>query len=309
MNENKLIKILAYLAMLIIAIGGPVLAYHQFNKEEIKDVDSYEKDDDYEDEYEDEEDNEEEYDDESNYEDEYEDEDFDYTEELSYLDPLLEKTPYKVTYQDKLDLIDSTNCDICMSESLVGEMFKDDISDTFKLLYTANKLVRHLEDNNIGGIYGLITIDQDTLLEYANKIFSSTSIPKKFDEDIYYLGTKNLTCSSGTCTFIQETFGVTGVSQFNGYETNTIVEGNKIKTNIVYIEDEFIEYREEDYKYIFDIKIYDKKNGKLIKEIKTYEEKDDYVDAYKEFEINTKDLTTYSYTFDEENRLVSVNKE
>jgi hypothetical protein len=48
-NEKKWIKILAYLVMLVIAIGGPVLAYHQFNKEDIKDVDSYEKYDDYED--------------------------------------------------------------------------------------------------------------------------------------------------------------------------------------------------------------------------------------------------------------------
>ena len=300
MNDNKIVKILAYLAMLIIAIGGPILAHQQFNKEEIKDVDYYDDKDDYDD-------YEEEYDDEDDHE--YDD-DFDYTEEeLSYLDPLLEKTPYKVTDQDRLYLIDSTNCNICMSESLVGEMFKEEISDNFKLLYTAHKLVRHLEDNNIGGIYGLITIDQDTLLEYANKIFPSTSIPKKFDKDVYYLGTKSLTCSSGTCTFIQETFGITGISQFKGYETNTTIEGSQIKANTVYIVDEFIEYREEDDKYIFNIKIYDKKDGKLIKEIKKYEEKDDYVDAYKEFELNTKDLTIYSYTFDNNNRLVSVNKE
>lgn len=305
MNDNKIVKILAYLAMLIIAIGGPILAHQQFNKEEIKDVDYYDdKDDynDYEEDYNDEEDVEE---DDNEYDD-----DFDYTEEeLSYLDPLLEKTPYKVTDQDRLYLIDSTNCDICMSESLVGEMFKEEISDTFKLLYTANKLVRHLEDKHIGGIYGLITIDQDTLLEYANKIFPNTSIPKKFDEDVYYLGTKSLTCSSGICTFTQETFGVTGITQFNGYETNTTVEGNKIKAHTVYIVDEFIEYREEDNKYIFDIKIYDKKDGKLIKEIKKYEEKNDYVEAYEEFEINTKELTTYSYTFDSNNRLISVEKE
>ena len=47
MNDNKIVKILAYLAMLIIAIGGPILAHQQFNKEEIKDIDYYDDKDDY----------------------------------------------------------------------------------------------------------------------------------------------------------------------------------------------------------------------------------------------------------------------
>lgn len=291
--ENKTIKIIALIAMLIIAIGGPILSYKQQEKIRTEEQERYE---DYiEDNHEDE---------------EYEEEDKEPEEVITYLDPLVKNLKLTITDQDKINLIKSTDCELCVSDVLLAEMYNNEISDNYKLIYTASILTRYIDETHTDGLYvGEMSIKQDTLLSFAKQIWGDVEVPELFNINLFYYGIHSLSCEYGTCTFGRDTFGVTGVTQFNGYETKTTIEGNKIKANTVFIVSEFVEHREEDDKYIFDIKIYDKKDGKLIKEIKSYEEKDDYVDAFEEFEINTKNLTTYTYTFDEENRLVSVERE
>lgn len=290
--ENKTIKIIALISMLIIAIGGPILSYKQQEKIRTEEQERYE---DYiEDNHEDE---------------EYEEEDKEPEDVITYLDPLVKNIKFTITEQDKINLIKSTDCELCVSDVLLAEMYNDEISDNYKLIYTASLLTRYIEETHTGLYAGEMSIKQDTLLSFAKQIWGEVEVPELFNINLFYYGIHSLSCEYGTCTFGRDTFGVTGVTQFNGYETKTIVEGNKIKANTVFIVSEFVEHREEDDKYIFDIKIYDKKDGKLIKEVKSYEEKDDYVDAFEEFEIDTKDLTTYIYTFDKENRLVSAERE
>ena len=190
----------------------------------------------------------------------------------------------------------------------------DEISNNYKLLYTVHELwsltYNEISDtDNHMDWFGDVTISETILLENAKKIFDKVELPPSFNKDLFYMGTSGLVCTNGICTFNQSTFGVTGISPFSGYENKLTTEGNNIKVEQLYIEDEYVNYNEENDTYIFDIKLYDKKGGNLIKEFKSYEiDLNGEFDPYETFFIYYDKVQTYIYKFDDNNKLLEVTK-
>ena len=233
---------------------------------------------------------------------------------IAMLDSYIAKANFKVTKEDRETLINSTNCSMCLTSSLYGEMYKDEISNNYKLLYTVHELwsltYNEISDtDNHMDWFGDVTISETILLENAKKIFDKVELPPSFNKDLFYMGTSGLVCTNGICTFNQSTFGATGISPFSGYENKLTTEGNNIKVEQLYIEDEYVNYNEENDTYIFDIKLYDKKGGNLIKEFKSYEiDLNGEFDPYETFFIYYDKVQTYIYKFDDNNKLLEVTK-
>ncbi len=299
-QENKTLKIIIYTIMIIIAIGGPIIAYNTKVEEHlIEHQDKPEYD---------------EYDDDRYYDDDYYDDEY-YEEEESVvnLDKYLDKYTYKVTENDKLKLINVTNIRNCMSEEIYGEMFKENISNEFKLLYTLNELIRFVgAETEEAAIAGEVTISRSVLLENARKIFYNVEIPQVFNTKLYFFGTFNLSCNSTTCTFNQETFGATGITPIDGYETKIV--NNTSSTGIIhikkiYVDEEFIDYNDETSIYTFNAKLYNNHNGELLKTIENYEldlSNPETINVYDLFSPHYEKINEYVYSFDDNNRLLSV---
>lgn len=297
-QENKGLTIIIYLIMILIAIGGPIIAYNE--QEIIRDIThEYEYEEDYED----------------DYEDEYEEDPITPEpvlpeENILSLDKYLDENHYVVMEEDKETLINSTNLRNCMSDEIYGEMFKETISDDFKLIYTANTLVRHIGEKNPNLIVaGKITIKQSTLIKYASEIFSYVVLPSTFNTDLHYFGTTNLSCEDGDCTFTQDTFGVTGITPIDGYETKLTKVEQFIIAKKIYVDDEMINFNNETNIYTSNIKLYNDHNGELLKTIDNYEmDLSKEINVYEEFSSYYETIDEYTYTFDDSNRLVKVNK-
>lgn len=317
-KNNKGIKIFIYIIIFVIAIVGIILAVNgvDFNFGKEDNYNEVEKDNDYKDDEEQFEDEEQPNDDEDEKipEDNPEPNPNEEIEQPINIDSYLENISLKPTKEDREKLINSTNCSMCLNEDIYGEMYKEKISDNYKLLYTAYLLWGEAyslisDTDNHNDLFGDLTISEKILLENARKIFKDVEIPSSFNKNMFYMGTSSLTCSNGRCSFNQSTFGATGVSPFSGYENKLTIEGNNIKVEQLYIEDEYVEYNETNDTYLFDLKIYDKKDGTIIKEIKSYE-----IDTSKEFDIYAEfsqyydKVQTYIYKFDENNRLIEVTK-
>ncbi len=296
-HENKNLKIIIYIIMLIIAIGGPIIAYNTKEESWIEPQDKTEYDDDR-------------YEDDRYYDD---DEYYEQEETVINLDKYLDKYTYTVTEEDKLKLINSTNLRRCMSDTIYGEMFKENISDEFKLLYTLNELVRFIGEKEPNTyLMGSITISKSTLLEEARKIFYQVNIPDIYNSQLYYYGTSNISCGNTTCTFTQSTFGLTGITPIDGYETKIV--NNTSSTGIIhikkiYVDEEFIDYNEETNIYKFNAKLYNSHNGELLKTIENYEldlSNSETIDVYELFSPHYDKINEYVYSFDDNNRLLSV---
>lgn len=312
-KNNKGIKVFIYIIIFILAIVGIVLSVTgvEFNFDKEDKYSEVEQDNDkYEDpEIDENEQNEQESIPNEDEEDQNEDE-----EEITNMDSYVKQIDFKVTKDDREKLINSTNCSACLNGDIYGEMYKEEISDNFKLLYTARELWMKVQEeisetDYINEFYGDVSISEKLLLENARKIFADVKIPATFDKNMFYMGTSAIRCEDGMCIFNQSTFGVTGISPFSGYENKLTVEGNNIKVEQLYITDEYIDYNETNDTYIFDLKIYDKKEGIIIKEFKSYEidlSKD--LDIYEEFSQYYEKIPTYIFKFDENNKLLEVTK-
>lgn len=303
-QENKGLTIIIYLIMIVIAIGGPIIAYNeqQLIRDEIHEYEDHEDEYEYEEDYEED-------------EDEYEEipitpEPILPEENVLSLDQYLDENYYVVMEEDKEALINSTNLRNCMSDEIYGEMFKETISEDFKLIYTANVLVKHIGGKNPNLIVaGKLTIKQSTLIKYASKIFSHVELPSTFNTELHYFGTTNLSCTNGECTFTQDTFGVTGITPIDGYETKLTKVEQFIIAKKIYVDDEMINFNNETNIYTSNVKLYNNHNGKLLKTINNYEmDLSKEINVYDEFSPYYDTIDEYTYTFDDNNRLVKVSK-
>lgn len=294
-QDNKLIVRIIYILMIIIAIGGPILAINEDLFIDKTEIDEYEED--------------------YYYEDDYEDEDdyyYDYEEDEEYitsLDDYLDKYTFTVTKSDREELINASSIKNTMSDEIYGAMFNETISNDFKLYYTANRLGNFVRNVTNEYVIGKISISEEKLLENAKKIFANVELPKNYYSEYSYFGTYQLNCKNGTCTFIQDTFGITDISPADGYETKITELGNTLRTQVIYIDEENSDYNYETDIYKFTAKLYNTHNGPLIKKVENYEidlSKD--IDVFNEFSPHYDTIDEYIYLFDSSNRLLSVTK-
>ena len=77
----------------------------------------------------------------------------------------------------------------------------------------------------------------------------------------------------------------------------------------IYVDDEMINFNSETNIYTSNVKLYNEHNGKLLKTINNYEmDLSKEINVYEEFSSYYETIDEYTYTFDDQNRLVKVSK-
>lgn len=305
-KDNKTIKIVLYVIIFIIAATCIVLATNGIdlrndNQNEYELVDDHEEEEQEEQEQPEEEEPEQEKDPEfPNHID---------------IDAALKNLKIEVTNEDKFNLISSSNVQGYMSDQFLGEMYKEQISDQYKLLYTISFLHNKMNEASIDyyGDNAAKKIKKETLLNYAKMLFNEVNIPSNLDNSLHYAFNANLTCYQEICTYTSEVTGITAPIS-NGYEVNTYDRGDQIIVDAFYVEYNNEEFKDYDYNYIYaDITLKDKYNGKELKTLTNYklqissdtEELDDN-HIFLTLGSELDEIPRYTFKFNDKNVLLSV---
>lgn len=314
-DSNKTIKSILYIIIFSIAAIGIILAStgydFEFNKYDKYYDEEYYEDDDY-------------YDDEEDYY--YDDEEDEETSESNpeseggfvNVDVLLKDSEITVNYDDKLELVKSSNIKKMMSNELVGEMYKDQISNEYKLLYTISFLHNKIDEslNNSDRNYKIYQIKKETLLKYARMLFYEVEIPETLNSALKYNNIYNLTCPDDTCNYFTQNPQLLDFLN-DGYEAMLYERGDQIIVDTFYVEYDDIHYADNDNQHpIADITIKEKFDGNIIKKLEDYELKlSENLEDYNENAIfydlinQINESTRYIFTFNDQNVLISVEKE
>lgn len=233
------------------------------------------------------------------------------------IDAALKSLTIEVTNEDKFKLIDSSNTKGYMSDEFIGEMYKEQISDQYKLLYTISFLHSKMNDASIDyyGDTASKKIKKETLLKYAKMLFNEVTIPENLNSNLHYAFNFNLTCHKEVCTYTSEVSGLTGPVS-NGYESYIYDRGEQIIVDAFYVEYANAEFKDYDYNYIHaDITLKDKYNGKELKSLKNYklqissdDNNFDESSIYFTLGAEIDEIPRYIFKFNEKNVLLSVEK-
>ena len=213
-----------------------------------------------------------------------------------------------VKLEDNLSFIMSSNS--TMFSSYTGAMYNDEISDEYKVVYTLNRIFYENEN-----LYNLIneTLDSDssnitfelkyeTINSLIGDVFVDSEIDKDFEttKDMYHEAILSVSCDDGLCTVEVQT-GLGGVGVYSEYLTNLVSESYNEETGYTeyVVSTYYIETTSDEDLY----KLYDKKDGTLVKSVKV---EAPYILEYDAFKENFKDISQYKYSFDEDGLLVSV---
>lgn len=213
-----------------------------------------------------------------------------------------------VKLEDNLSFIMSSNS--TMLSSYTGAMYNDEISDEYKVVYTLNRIFYENEN-----LYNLIneTLDSDssnitfelkyeTINSLIGDIFVDSEIDKDFEttKDMYHEAILSVSCDDGLCNVEVQT-GLGGVGVYSEYLTNLVSETYNEETGYTeyVVSTYYIETTSDEDLY----KLYDKKDGTLVKSVKV---EAPYILEYDAFKEHFKDISQYKYSFDEDGLLVSV---
>lgn len=305
-KDNKTIKIVLYVIIFIIAATCIVLASNGIDLLNYKQSE-YELVDDHEEEEQEEQEQPEE-------EEPEQEKDPEFPNHID-IDVALKNLKIEVTNEDKFNLISSSNVQGYMSDQFLGEMYKEQISDQYKLLYTISFLHGKMNDASIDyyGDNAAKKIKKETLLNYAKMLFNEVNIPSNLDNNLHYAFNANLTCYQEICTYTSEVTGITAPIS-NGYEVNTYDRGDQIIVDAFYVEYNNEEFKDYDYNYIYsDITLKDKYNGKELKKLTNYklqissdtEELDDN-HIFLALGSELDEIPRYTFKFNDKNVLLSV---
>lgn len=213
-----------------------------------------------------------------------------------------------VKLEDNLSFIMSSNS--TMLSSYTGAMYNDEISDEYKVVYTLNRIFYENEN-----LYNLIneTLDSDssnitfelkyeTINSLIGDIFVDSEIDKDFEttKDMYHEAILSVSCDDGLCNVEVQT-GLGGVGVYSEYLTNLVSETYNEETGYTeyVVSTYYIETTSDENLY----KLYDKKDGTLVKSVKV---EAPYILEYDAFKEHFNDISQYKYSFDENGLLVSV---
>lgn len=213
-----------------------------------------------------------------------------------------------VKLEDNLSFIMSSNS--TMLSSYTGAMYNDEISDEYKVVYTLNRIFYENEN-----LYNLIneTLDSDssnitfelkyeTINSLIGDIFVDSEIDKDFEttKDMYHEAILSVSCDDGLCNVEVQT-GLGGVGVYSEYLTNLVSETYNEETGYTeyVVSTYYIETTSDEDLY----KLYDKKDGTLVKSVKV---EAPYILEYDAFKEHFNDISQYKYSFDENGLLVSV---
>ena len=305
-KDNKTIKIVLYVIIFIIAATCIVLASNGIDLRNDNDSE-YELVDDHDEEEQEEQEQPEE-------EEPEQEKDPEFPNHID-IDAALKNLKIEVTNEDKFNLISSSNVQGYMSDQFLGEMYKEQISDQYKLLYTISFLHNKMNEASIDyyGDNAAKKIKKETLLNYAKMLFNEVNIPSNLDNSLHYAFNANLTCYQEICTYTSEVTGITAPIS-NGYEVNTYDRGDQVIVDAFYVEYNNEEFKDYDYNYIYaDITLKDKYNGKELKNLTNYklqissdtEELDDN-HIFLTLGSELDEIPRYTFKFNDKNVLLSV---
>lgn len=321
-DSNKTIKSILYIIIFSIAAIGIILAStgydFEFNKyDKYYDEEYYEDDDYYDDDedyyYDDEEDEENEEQEEPtedetsenieepNQENEEQEDDLD---KPIIDDKLLESKSIKMTTELRESLINITNDNINASSKLLGEIFKEEISNEIKLLFTIEAYYSLFPADGYWGCRKHI-VKRETLLKYAKMLFADVEIPSDFATENHIGLTYNLTCDEENCTYF---LACGGEGRTNSEIITKITHNGEVSIVRAFYGE--YNWSLDDYDVIENITLYDKYKGKKLATIKNFNVDDAVLnyDTLSKYITNQNDIPTYEFKFDDQNRLVSVKR-
>ncbi len=307
-KNNKGIKLFLYIIIFVIAFVGIVLASNgiEFKSKDDNNYNQIEKDNENK-----EEDEEQPEQPTTPGEDEEPEEFPDHID----IDAALKNIKIEVTNEDKFKLINSSNVKGYMSDEFIGEMYKEQIRDQYKLLYTISFLHSKMNDASIDyyGDTASKKIKKETLLKYAKMLFNEVTIQENLNSNLHYAFNFNLTCHKEVCTYTSEVSGLTDPVS-NGYESYIYDRGEQIIVDAFYVEYANAEFKDYDYNYIHaDITLKDIYNGKELKTLKNYKlqissEEGNFDETSIFFTLGAEidEIPRYIFKFNDKNVLLSV---
>ena len=306
-NENKKLIIVVYIVILIVAICGPVIAITQQLQNNQVEVDNKDNDK--------QEDNEELENTDKPVDSNDENEEFD---DYIDMDAALTKLKIDVTSNDRFKIIQSSDVNGFMSDEFLGEMYKSEISDQYKLLYTIKFLHDKLNEAMIDfrGNTACEKIKKDTLLKYARMLFEDVEIPNNINKNLHYAFNSNLVCYEELCTYTSEITGLTGLL-VTGYESYMYDRGEQVIVDAFYVEYDNEKYLENNYNYVIaDVTLKDNFNGKILKTMNDHkiqvgddsEGEFDSSDMFFKLGGEIDEIPRYVFKFNSKNTLVSVER-
>lgn len=219
-----------------------------------------------------------------------------------------------LTAEDRITLINDTNAKGWI-DKLHGAAFKTPLSDEFKLYYTLSKYTFAIVNEMPSDIYGTtLEIKITTIEKSAKNIFTEFTMPTNIDKTIFYKGLSNLECNEEKCTYDITTAGIEAPF-INGYMTKPEINGNVITVKPIYVICEKAEEVTNQDELELDLTLYDTTTLKPIKEVKNFipldgsTEEEYNAKNYDALVNNYETLETFKYTFTDDFKLISVEKE
>lgn len=221
---------------------------------------------------------------------------------------------YQPTMENCISLIRSTDHKN-MSTNFIGAMYKKEISNEYKLFYTLHEYTNNVMDQLSTEVYGkTLEVSASTIIDSAKKIFADFQMPANIDKEAWYLGIFNVVCTEEKCNY--ELTTASSPEPFTtGYMVKPEINGNTVTVKPIYITYDFSETKTTEDEFEFDVTLYDTETLKPVTEVKNYLPKDGTSEEeynslnYDALVTNYNKLETYKYTFTDDYKLISVEKE
>ncbi len=201
------------------------------------------------------------------------------------------------------------------SENLIGAMFNTNITDEYKLVYILSRTTWLAFDENydlMESRYNTkVTLKKTTIEKLAKQVFNEFAFPTNLSKSNWMGGITEISCNDKECTYLYSTFGIISLD-YKGYMTNKIEKkDNKVVVSPIYVNYSCEEILDDtNNKIKGNVILKDNYNGTLIKELNNHtfntnmDENDNR--EYEEFSKYYSNITKYTYIFNEENVLLSI---
>lgn len=234
--------------------------------------------------------------------------------EVIILDDYFLNYNLELTKEDCIELIQSTDYKP-VSSHFTGEMYKIPISNEFKLYYTLNTYTHKVMENMEMDVYTKnLEVKISTIKKIAKNIFVEFEMPTNLIKEKNYIGIYGVICDTEKCNYSITTAG-SPAPFTTGYMNKPEIDGNVIIVKPIYVTWDMPESQTDTNANELDITLYDTSTLKPIKTIKNYivqdgaSEEEYNANNYDALVSNYEKLETYKYTFTDNFKLVSVEKE
>lgn len=215
---------------------------------------------------------------------------------------------YTLTIEDRDELLNSTNIK-GWSGTFDGAMYESPLSNEFKLFYTLNRYTFDNEELLLIEPYDkIIELKASTIETMAKTFFAEFTLPTNITKEMQYRGIYKVECTKEKCNYQVTTSSLIAPWQ-NGYMTKPEINGNVVTVKPIYTLANLSENPTNTEILEIDLTLYNPETMEIIKEITNYVSAGSNEQDYDILVANYTSLKTYKYTFTEDFKLVSIEKE